>query len=282
MRSGNLLLVVVCGAAVGVAAAMAWRWRDLPVLVTRVPEVGAAGASSLDAIRTLACMLSAGFVSGLLVVGLGGRLVMRILAATSGDGVQGLVTEAGETVGAITLSGSISFLIFVGILVPLAAALLFVPLRWVLPNRAWIAGLAFGVILLGFFGVTDPLEPDSVDFIILGPPWLAVTLVSATALLFGMTLAALAARLNATLPSPPAPWSALSWRHRAAYSSLICLLNPVLVLPAALYVAGRAVSHGRLGALLENGPLRQAGRVVAAAVVIAALAMVVGATADIV
>ena len=39
MRSGNLLLVVVCGAAVARAAAMAWRWRDLPVVVTRVPEV---------------------------------------------------------------------------------------------------------------------------------------------------------------------------------------------------------------------------------------------------
>ena len=207
---------------------------------------------------------------------------MRILTATSGDGAQGLVTDAGEAVGAITLSGSISFLIFVGILVPLAAALLFVPLRWVLPNRAWIAGLAFGVILLGLFGVTDPLAPDSVDFIILSPPWLAVTLVSATALLFGMTFTALAARLDPTLPSLPRPWSALSWRHRAAYASLICLLNPVLALPAAFYVAGRAAFHGRLGSLLENGPLRQAGHVMAAAVVIGAVAMVVGATADIV
>ena len=207
---------------------------------------------------------------------------MRILAATSGDGAQGSVTDAGEAVGEITLSGSISFLIFVGILVPLAAALLFVPLRRVLPNKAWIAGLALGVILLGFFGVTDPLAPDSVDFIILSPRWLAVTLVSATALLFGMTFTALAARLDATLPSLRRPWSALSWRHRAAYASLICLLIPVLALPAALYVAGRAASHGRLGSLLDNGPLRQAGRVMAAVVTIVALAMVVGATADIV
>ena len=124
--------------------------------------------------------------------------------------------------------------------------------------------------------VTGPLSQDSVDFIILSPPWLGVTLVAATALLFGMTFTALAARLDATLPSLRRPWSALSWRHRLAYASLICLLIPVLALPAGLYIAGRAASHGRLGSLLDNGPLRQAGRVMAAVVTIVALAMVVG------
>lgn len=41
-------------------------------------------SAAIDALRTLACVLTAGFVAGLLVVGFGGRLVMRVLAATSG------------------------------------------------------------------------------------------------------------------------------------------------------------------------------------------------------
>ena len=282
MRSGNLVLVVVCGAATAFAASMAWRWRDLPVVAARGPQMRTAGASALDALRTLACVVSAGFVSGILVVGLGGRLVMRILAATSGDDAQNRVTDAGEAVGEISVSGSLSFLIFTGILVPLAVAVLFVPLRRFVPTRSWIAGVAYGVILLGLFGVDDPLSPDNIDFIILSPLWLAVALVSATALLFGTTFVALVARLDATLPSLPRPFSALSWRHWTTYASLLLVLNPVLALPAALYVSGRAVSRGRVGAWLETPPVRRTGQVMVAVLTAVALFMVVRAAADIV
>ena len=40
---------------------------------------------------------------------------MRVLAATSGDGAQGLLTDADEVVGEITLDGTIGFIVFVGI-----------------------------------------------------------------------------------------------------------------------------------------------------------------------
>ncbi len=260
---------------------MAWRWRELPVVRTRSREASTARGSALDAVRTLVCVLTAGVVSGSLVVGLGARLVMRVLAATSGDVAQGTVTEAGAVVGEISLGGSVSFFIFAGIILPLIAAFSFVPLRRVLPTRAWIAGLAYGLILLATFGVDDPLAADNIDFRLLSPLWLAVTLIAATALLFGMTFAAITARLDAALPTPPQPWSALTWRHRAAYASLICLVFPFFGGLAALYVAGRAASHGRLGTVLESAPVRAVGNAMAAIVTIVSSGIVIGAALDI-
>lgn len=60
-------------------------------------------------------MCSAGIICGVIVAGFLGRFVMRVLAATSGDGAQGLLTDADEVVGEITLDGTIGFIVFVGI-----------------------------------------------------------------------------------------------------------------------------------------------------------------------
>lgn len=281
MRGENLLLVVVCAVAVGGAGAMAWRWRGLPVVAPRVSDVCSARESALDAARTLVCVLTAGFVAGSLVVGCGGRLVMRILAATSGDGAQGRLTEAGEVVGNISFGGSVSFLIFAGIILPLAAAVMFIPVRRILPRSAWVVGLAYGLILLALFGVDDPLAPENIDFRILTPLWLAVTLITATALLFGLTLAAITARLDARLPNPPQRWSAMPWRHRAAYASLLLLVFPLFAVLAGFYIVIRAVSHGRLRPVLETAPARWIGGTMAVIATIAASSIVIGAALDI-
>ena len=89
MRAGNLLVVALGGAALLIAIVIAWRGRRLPVYEPRALPT-TPGASALDALRALAAMLGAGAVAGFLVAGLGGRLFMRLMAATSGDGAQGL------------------------------------------------------------------------------------------------------------------------------------------------------------------------------------------------
>ena len=94
MRGDNVLLVAVCTAAVVAAATIAWRGRRLPVVAARDTPTSPSTAA-FDALRTLACVLTAGFVAGLLVVGFGGRLAMRVLAATSGSTAQGRSTDAG-------------------------------------------------------------------------------------------------------------------------------------------------------------------------------------------
>jgi hypothetical protein len=282
MRADNVLLVVICAAAVAAAAAIAWRGRRLPVVAPRdTPPTPFSAA--FDALRTLACVLTAGFVAGLLVVGFGGRLVMRVLAATSGGGAQGRFTDAGERVGEITLGGSIGFFIFAGLLIPLASSLVFIPLRRILPGQAWISGSLFGLLLLATFGVSDPLSPDNVDFVILSPTWLAVALVCVTALLFGVTFSALVARLDATLVPLDQLRSDAPRRRKLANLSLVWLLIALpLAAPATAYVVGRAIAHGRLAPTIDSSPLRVAGYAAAVIGAIVAASAVYGALTDIV
>ncbi len=282
MRTGNLLLVAICTTAVVAAVAITWRGRCLPVVAPRNTPTSASSAA-FDALRTLACMLTAGFIAGVLVVGFGGRLVMRVLAATSGSSAQGRTTDAGERVGEITLGGSLAFFIFGGIIIPLVSSLVFIPLRRILPRRAWIAGALFGLLLLATFGVSDPLSPDNVDFSILSPSWLAVTLVCLTALLYGATFGVLVARMDATLVPLNQLRSDAPRRRKVANVSLVWLL---LLLPLAaasiLYVAAPAILRGRLAPASNSSSLRVAGYALVGVGTIAAAAAVLGALTEIV
>jgi hypothetical protein len=282
VRADNVLLVAICSAAVIAAATIAWRGRSLPVIAPRDTPTSPSSAA-FDALRTLACVLTAGFVAGLLVVGFGGRLVMRALAATSGSSAQGRTTDAGERVGEITLGGSIGFLIFAGLLIPLASSIVFIPLRRVLPRTSWIAGSLLGLLLLATFGVSDPLSPDNVDFVILTPTWLAVTLVCLTAVLFGVTFSAIVARLDATLVPLDQLGSDAPRRRKVPNLSLVWLLIALpLAVPATVYVVGRAILHGRLAPTIDSSPLRLAGYAVVTVGAIAAASAVYAALTDIV
>lgn len=117
MRAGNLIVVALGLAGVGIGGLMAWRWRSLSRAI--LGPAGAGQESVPDAVRSalrsLDSIVIAGLTAGILVLGLGGRLVMRILGATSGDDAQGRRTEAEELVGEITLGGTLGFIVFVGI-----------------------------------------------------------------------------------------------------------------------------------------------------------------------
>src|SRR5439155_2225855 len=100
---GKIVLVVVCGLGLCLAAAMALRWGSLRVERKPQPASTPAEPTTGNKVvarvrRTLCIGLVGGAVAGLPVGGMGGRLVMRILAATSGPGGQGLRTQAGEAV----------------------------------------------------------------------------------------------------------------------------------------------------------------------------------------
>jgi len=255
MRLDNVLASTIGVVALVIAAVLSWRERNRPLVVDR-QLAPTARASALDGIRVVASVMTAGFWSGLLVVGLGGRLVMRLLGATSGDDAQGRITDAGETVGEITFGGTLGFIIFAGLLIPVASSFVYLIGRRILPPRSWVAGLVFGLFLLATFGVDDPLDPDNVDFEILTPLPLAVLIIALTALLFGTTFTALASRLDERLPAineSAAP------RAKSSYASLIMLLNPAFALLAGVYVIGRALLRGRLRPTIMNSRVRIAG-----------------------
>lgn len=269
MRAANLLVSLFGIAGVLIAAVMAWRWRNTPLLVEE-PVVVTSGSAALEGLHTLAVAVSAGVLAGVLVPGLGGRLVMRILAATSGDAAQGSATAADEVVGEITNSGTLAVVVFVGIFGGVIAALAFVVVRRWLPTTAGRAGVVIGVLLLGTIGVGDAMSPDNRDFAILRPTWLAITLVVVVAMLFGVTFTALAARLEAGMPTLSRRPSSI-----ASHVALIIFLFPLLFVGAAAYVGGRAVVRGRLALLIDRPTAQRVGHtIVGVATVVAALASI--------
>jgi hypothetical protein len=153
---------------------------------------------SADAVvRQVALLGSASVLAGLLVGGVGGRLVMRVSALADSEAA-GVVTENGNTVGEITLGGTVALVVFVGGLGGLLASVVIVGaepwLRWMGPLR----GLGFGLAVLAAFGSDDPF--DSPDFLILDPPLLNVAMFVGLFVAFGLAAAGAYWALDRKLP----------------------------------------------------------------------------------
>ena len=233
-----MLLTAACVAALGLATGFALRWGRLevhprPLLAAEAP------APRRDALlrylRGAAIATVGGAIAGPLVLGFGGRLAMRITAGTSDDSVQGALTEAEEVVGEITLGGTIGLVIFIGLLGGLTGGLLYMSIRRWLRGPAWRAGGIVGVLGLAVVGRGAALEPDSVDFDLLSPRWLAVVLFVVLAPFFGIVLAAVIERLDRSYPSLAARPGAIV----AHAPLLVFLLVPPL---AVLLVLGGLVA----------------------------------------
>lgn len=273
---GEVLVWATGLAGVLVAAVLAWRWRGLP-LVASGAEPGSALDGARNGLRVMAASLWSGVIAGLLVPGLGGRLLMRITAATSAPSVQGRLTEAGERIGEITLGGTVGFLLFVGLLGGLTAAVVYPFVRRWLPRSAGWAGLVVAGPLLGIVGVADPLSPRNIDFLLLTPRWLAVLLIVLVAVLFAVTFTSLAARLDAGLPPLDRRPSSI-----LAHASLVTAIGPPVAIATAAYVGGCALLAGRTSELVRlRQRLRRVATAVVAVVVVASGARTIDAIAEI-
>lgn len=233
-----MLIMVVCGVllSAGVAMAVGWGGSAFTPPTHNVELTAEESARRFAWYAALA--LTGGVIAGVPVIGAGGRLAMRLLAVTAGDGAQGRVTEAEEIVGRITVDGTIGFILFNGIFGGIVFSGPYLIMRRFLPPGR-LGGAAYGLGLLIVLGTTlDPLRPENRDFDIVGPGWLAVAAFSALAVLFGVTLAAVMARLSRWLPliAPdrrvlvhylgPAAVSALAFPVTAALA-LTCIVTMV-------------------------------------------------------
>ena len=210
--SRGVILMSVLGALLLVGVILTLRWGGTPYEPwTPGPAGGGAEpgtdrlplqTAALGYLRGVAIALVGGFWAGALVTGPTVRLIMRLLAATAGDGAQGLLTEAEEVVGNIDLGGTIGLYLFGGILPGLLSAALYLLVRRWLPAGR-LGGLAFGALHLVVAATRlDPLRPDNPDFDIVGPGWLAVLTFSLAAILHGMAVVAIANRYSTRFPAP--------------------------------------------------------------------------------
>jgi hypothetical protein len=139
-------------------------------------------------VREVAAGSLSGIAVGIIVGGLGSRLVMRLSAMAADDFVQGVTTSNGNRVGDITLSGTIGLIVFGGVFAGILGGVLYAALRpWVVRFGRW-RGLVFGVGLLGLMGSLILDEANS-DFIILQPALLNVAMFAGLFVIFGLALA---------------------------------------------------------------------------------------------
>ena len=226
---------------VGGAVVLGVRWSRLdfvPPPLIDAPSIG-------DVARRFgwhcSLLMMGGIGVGITVIGVGGRLAMRLLAVTGGDNAQGRITEADQAVGEITVDGTIGLVLFTGVFVGVISAAAYLVLRRLLPPR-WMGGLVFGAGLLVVLGTTsDPLRRDNPDFDIVGPGWLAVVTFTALALVFGVVLAACMARLSMWLPLPAGDRSTILRYIPVAVLGVVgfSITTALVVLGGAVVVATR-------------------------------------------
>jgi len=215
------------------------------------PEQGRAPTSSKDplateppsVLRTLGILVSgnlAGAIAGLIAGGIGSRLAMRILALTS-PRAQGSITEAEEVVGRMTLEGTL-FLLVAGAVLGVAGGLAYVAVRRWLPIRG--TGLVFGLLVLAVSGRLL-VNPDNIDFVILDPTWLAITMFASLPILFGLLVVPLQGRLEPifTKARPPLATSLLLVAGLApiAIGGLVAVVLLVLIAGGFLLSRSSAV-----------------------------------------
>ena len=138
--------------------------------------------------RHLGMATLAGIITGVLVGGLLGRIVMRISGFMAGPALVGVTTENGNRVGDITLAGTLALVVFVGLASGAIGGVLYALLEpWLRPLRPW-HGLAYGLALLAAAGFTT-LDPANFDFTRFGVPALNVAMFAALFVIFGVLTA---------------------------------------------------------------------------------------------
>lgn len=192
-----------------------------------------------------------GMISGFLVVGLGGRLAMRLTSLIDRS-AHGARTEAGFTVGEVTLAGSLEFVIFVGIFGGLAVTAVWpVVDRWIPASGRGRLGMA--ALSAGAIGGRLAIDGRNFDFLILDPGWLMAAIFVVLAALVGVVAVAVTRALETRL-SRGAHWArawpalivlgvfpAAIWFVFAFDSECSCVSRPWLTTAMLFILAGFTV-----------------------------------------
>jgi hypothetical protein len=191
-------------------------------------------------------------VAGALVGGVGGRLAMLLLRLTSESSLIGMTTDDGFRTGSFT--AETFFLLTVTAIGGAVLGVAYVAARRWLPRSRRPAVAA---VVLGAIGGAAIIDPEGLDFTVLDPLWLAVTMFIALPAAFGAALARGVERLL--------PWA--SDRGPSTFALLVPLL-PIVLPVMAVLVGLVALAWAALrrwpaaGRVWWSAPVTVAGRAV--------------------
>lgn len=234
-------ITVGCAGALLAAVVIAFRLRNTRRVASPLTGQEPFGERLAVTVGRTGGMLTGAMLAGVLTVGAGGRLMMRMLAATSPASVQGLRTEADESIGKVTGGGSLFLIGVVGIGAALVGLAIFSVLRPWLPDRSLAAGM-YGIAIGGGLLVrpTGLVSATNSDFRLIAPAALAVACCLATLAVFGATFGVMVDWFAARWPRP-------GWSPRGLVAVLpfsVLLLSPPMLGVVALSVVVGTVASG--------------------------------------
>ncbi len=181
-----------------------------------------------EVLRDIARGGISGAIVGIVVGGLGGRVVMRVVAILHPDAV-GALTENGNRIGDITIGGTLSLVLFGLISCGLAGALWVIVSPWTPSHTGARALLTAGIAIA--IGTPLLIIGRNPDFVILDHDPRVVSLLIALVGFIGLSIALLAGWLDRRLPH-----AVTGRKGPAVFYATVTLLGAVLVLPFVLLV----------------------------------------------
>lgn len=204
--------------------------------------------AAIIALHRLAVATLAGAIVGFLVGGVGGRLIMSLLAKLNSEHA-GTVSDDGFTMGQFTLGGTLNLLV-VGTVFGVLGGGIYLAVRDLRIGPAWFraASVAVGATAVVGAGL---VHSDGVDFTLLKPTYAAIGLTLAIPFVFALALPPLADRWLR-------PDSALmTSTNRLVFVALVPWVFPLTPVTAVLvlgWVALRAMGSPRSSRTREMLP----------------------------
>ena len=215
----------------------------------------------MPAVLRLTSSIGSAVICGIVVGGIGGRLVMRVSAVAADGSRTGMLTENGNVVGRVTFEGTMALLLFVGLITGVSVGLFLFALRAVLPGRFLPATIS--AVLLALGGAIA-IDPSNADFVIVGNRALNVAMFIALFPAFGALFVVLAERMDGWLVRPPlariAPLSLIG----TGFGVMLGLLGVGVITASNGLTTGVAVvavtALGAVAAFASEGPAAPARR----------------------
>ncbi len=175
------------------------------------------GVRLIGLVRSVALGGLAGAITGAVVLGVGGRLVMFASRLLHPEAL-GRATENGNRVGEFTIEGTVELIIFGGVLSGVIAGVIWVLVRQWIPANPVIVGL--GAVSIGGFFL---IQADNTDFFILQDPRIDLVLLVGLIFVFGVSLYSIDRWLDTKMADPAGTTGIV------VYTIMIALGSPLVI-----------------------------------------------------